>query len=93
MRQTPWTCRRSTPLRDKVANRYDWILKEVQDASPPTTCGCRHGHAPAPREARRAVDAAGIPYKYLEYGSYLKMWRPRTTLKMWTGWHTFPRSS
>jgi glutaredoxin-related protein len=24
------------------------------------------------------------------YGSYLSMWRPRSALKMWTGWPTFP---
>jgi glutaredoxin-related protein len=35
------------------------------------------------------LDAAGIPYKYLTYGSYLGEWR-RNALKMWTGWPTFP---
>jgi glutaredoxin-related protein len=45
---------------------------------------------PAPRKARKMLDAAGIPYKYMEYGSYLKEWRRRTALKMWTGWQTFP---
>jgi monothiol glutaredoxin len=45
---------------------------------------------PAPRKARRLLDAAAVPYKYLEYGSYFKDWRRRTALKMWTGWQTFP---
>ena len=45
---------------------------------------------PNPKRARRVLDAAGIAYKYLEYGSYLSEWRRRTTLKMWTGWQTFP---
>jgi monothiol glutaredoxin len=45
---------------------------------------------PMPRKARRALDAAGIAYKYLEYGSYLNNWRRRNALKMWTGWPTFP---
>jgi len=36
------------------------------------------------------LDAAGIPYQYLGYGSYLKGWRRRTALKMWSGWPTFP---
>jgi monothiol glutaredoxin len=45
---------------------------------------------PAPKQARKALDAAGIPYKYLGYGSYLGPWRRRNALKMWTGWPTFP---
>lgn len=45
---------------------------------------------PWPRKARKALDAAAIPYKYLEYGSYLGEWRRRSALKMWTGWQTFP---
>jgi glutaredoxin-related protein len=42
------------------------------------------------RRARKALDAAGVPHQYLEYGSYLSRWRERLALKMWTGWPTFP---
>ena len=45
---------------------------------------------PFPRKARRALEAAGMPFKYLEYGSYLREWRRRNALKMWTGWPTLP---
>ena len=45
---------------------------------------------PFPRKARRLLDAAGIPYHYLEYGSYFSQWRPRLALKLWSGWSTFP---
>lgn len=45
---------------------------------------------PFPRKARRLLDAAGLAYRYLEYGSYLSQWRRRTALKMWSGWPTFP---
>ena len=45
---------------------------------------------PFPRQARRLLDAAGVTYKYLEYGSYLSQWRKRLPLKLWTGWTTFP---
>jgi len=31
-----------------------------------------------------------VPFRYLEYGSYLHEWRRRNALKMWTGWPTFP---
>ena len=45
---------------------------------------------PFPAKARKALDAIGQPYKYLEYGNYFSMWRPRSALKMWTGWPSFP---
>jgi glutaredoxin-related protein len=45
---------------------------------------------PFPKQARKALDALGTPYQYLEYGSYLSQWRRRNALKMWTGWPTFP---
>ena len=45
---------------------------------------------PHPRRARKALEAAGLPFHYLEHGSYLSGWRRRNALKMWTGWPTFP---
>ena len=48
------------------------------------------GINPYPKKARRLLDAAGVPYHYLSYGSYFSAWRERTQLKMWTGWTTLP---
>jgi glutaredoxin-related protein len=45
---------------------------------------------PFPRQARKWLDSGGIPYRYLEYGSYFSDWRKRLPLKLWTGWTTFP---
>jgi glutaredoxin-related protein len=45
---------------------------------------------PFPKKARKLLDAAGLAYKYLEYGSYLSQYRRRLPLKLWTGWPTFP---
>lgn len=45
---------------------------------------------PNPRRARSVLDRQKIAHHYLEYGSYLSMWRRRSALKMWTGWPTFP---
>jgi len=45
---------------------------------------------PFPKKARKALEAAGVPHHYLEYGSYFGQWRRRNGLKMWTGWPTFP---
>ena len=78
-------------VREKVAtNRVD-IVREVEAAiaaNAVVVVGMRQN--PAPRRARRVLDAAKIPYQYLEYGSYLSEWRRRNALKMWTGWPTFP---
>ncbi|HSW13595.1 MAG TPA: glutaredoxin domain-containing protein [Solimonas sp.] len=45
---------------------------------------------PSPKKARKLLDAAGLHYHYLEYGSYFNTWRRRNALKLWTGWPTFP---
>jgi monothiol glutaredoxin len=78
-------------IREKVANNRVSIVKEVQEAvaaNDVVIVGMAIN--PAPKKAKKLLDAAGIPYKYLEYGSYFKEWRRRTALKMWTGWQTFP---
>ena len=78
-------------IREKVAtNRMDYV-KEVQAAiaaHPVVVVGMRQN--PAPKRARRLLEAEGIAHRYLEYGSYLTEWRKRNALKMWTGWPTFP---
>jgi glutaredoxin-related protein len=45
---------------------------------------------PFVKRARRALEAAGVPFTYLEYGSYLSGWKPRLALKLWAGFPTFP---
>jgi glutaredoxin-related protein len=67
------------------------ILKDVRAAIAAhdiVVVGMRQN--PFPKRARQALDAAGLPYHYLEYGSYFSEWRRRLALKMWTGWPTFP---
>ncbi len=78
-------------VREKIANYRTEIVKEVQAAVAANgivVVGMRMN--PFPKKARKALDAAGIAYQYLEYGSYLGEWRRRLALKMWTGWPTFP---
>jgi glutaredoxin-related protein len=45
---------------------------------------------PFPKRARKALEAAGLAYQYLEYGGYFGEWKRRLALKLWTGWPTFP---
>ncbi len=78
-------------IRDKVSGMHRDIVEEVQAAIAQhdvVVVGMKQN--PHPRHARKALDAAGIAYHYMEYGSYLGVWRRRTALKMWTGWQTFP---
>lgn len=78
-------------VRTHVSDYKREIVDEVQRAArenPVLIVGM--GQNPWPRKARKLLDAAGVPYKYLEYGNYLSDWRRRSALKMWTGWPTFP---
>jgi len=78
-------------IRKIIANHHADIVREVQAAiaaNDVVVVGMKQN--PHPKKARKALDAAGLPYKYLEYGSYLDGWRRRNALKMWTGWPTFP---
>ncbi|MDB5872085.1 MAG: glutaredoxin [Ramlibacter sp.] len=78
-------------IRAKISGWQHAIVDEVKaavQANDVVVVGMRLN--PFPGKARKTLEAAGQPYKYLEYGSYLGMWRPRSALKMWTGWPTFP---
>lgn len=78
-------------IRSKIAEWRTDIVKEVQDvvaAKDLVVVGMQMN--PFPRKARKLLDAAGIEYTYLEYGSYLSGYRRRLPLKLWTGWQTFP---
>ena len=78
-------------VRGKVAGYRADIVKEVQAAvaaNEIVVVGMRQN--PFPKKARKLLDAAGLAYKYLEYGSYFGGYRRRLPLKMWTGWPSFP---
>jgi glutaredoxin-related protein len=78
-------------IRARVAGLHLATVQEVQSAvrqHPVVVVGMAGN--PFPRKARKALDAAGMPYHYLSYGSYFGDWRRRNALKMWTGWPTFP---
>jgi glutaredoxin-related protein len=78
-------------IRTKVAGWNHAIVDEVKAAvaaNAVVVVGMRQN--PFPARARKALAAIGQPFQYLEYGSYFSAWRPRSALKMWTGWPTFP---
>jgi len=78
-------------IRDRVNNLNADVIHNVQAAAASNAVlvvGMLGN--PYCRKARRALDQAGVPHQYLEYGSYLSQWRRRNALKMWSGWPTFP---
>lgn len=78
-------------IRGAIANHHRDIVEEVEAAVAAhavVVVGMKQN--PFPKKARKALTAAGVPFHYLEYGSYLNTWRRRTALKMWSGWPTFP---
>jgi glutaredoxin-related protein len=46
---------------------------------------------PFVKKAHKALSDAGVQFAYLEYGSYLSLWKPRLAIKLWSGWPTFPQ--
>ncbi len=78
-------------VRERVGGYHRDLVAEVQAAvAANKVVVVGMGLNPFPRKARKILDGLGTPYQYLSYGSYLSEWRPRTALKMWTGWPSFP---
>ena len=78
-------------IRATIADHKADVVREVEaavDTEDIVVIGMAMN--PFPRKARRLLDAAGLKYRYLEFGSYLGDWRRRNALKLWTGWPTFP---
>ncbi len=78
-------------IRESVANLHADVVHNVQAAaaSNPVLVVGMAGN-PYVRKAKKALAAAGVPFHYLEYGSYFSAWKQRGSLKMWAGWPTFP---
>ena len=78
-------------IRAKIAGHQQAIVQEVMAAvrdNAVVVVGMAQN--PFPGKARQALEQAGQPFMYLEYGSYFGRWRERNALKVWTGWPTFP---
>ena len=78
-------------IRSRVAENRQAIVREVMGAvaaNDIVVVGMAIN--PFPRKARKLLEDAKLPHRYLQYGSYLSQWRERNALKMWTGWPTFP---
>lgn len=78
-------------IRQKMAEQGQAVIAEVEAAvAANAVVVVGMSLNPFPRKARKWLDAAGIGYTYIEYGSYLSEWKKRLSLKLWLGWPTFP---
>ena len=78
-------------IRERVAGHHQDTLRSVQQAvAQHAVVVVGMAQNPFCRRARRALKTAGVAFHDIEIGSYVSQWRPRTALKMWTGWSTFP---
>lgn len=78
-------------IRQTISEHFRDTVQEVQAA----IAGHRivvvgMGSNPVVRKARKLLSDSQRDFRYLEYGSYVTQWRRRNSLKMWTGWPTFP---
>ncbi len=68
------------------------VVRQVQDAlASDRVVVVGMAQNPFVRKVRKALDQAGVAYKYLEYGSYLSQWKQRLAIKLWSGFPTFPQ--
>jgi monothiol glutaredoxin len=76
----------------QISQFHAEVVQEVARAvaeSPVVVVGMAQN--PVVKRARKALEEAGIEFKYLEYGSYFSGWKQRLAIKMWSGWPTFPQ--
>jgi monothiol glutaredoxin len=75
----------------QIGGGYEDTLKEVISAvAAHDLVVVGMAQNPVCKKVRKNLEAAGLKYHYLEYGSYFKEWHRRLVLKMWSGFKTFP---
>ena len=81
----------SPAARDVVAGLHRDVVEEVvKTVARDKVVVVGMAQNPFPKKARKLLEAEGIPFTYLEYGSYLSEWKKRLALKIWAGFPTFP---
>ena len=78
-------------IRGKIESNHADFIAEVQAAiAAHDIVVVGMAQNPFPKKARKLLDGKGLAYHYIGHGSYLRGWRRRNALKLWTGWPTFP---
>jgi glutaredoxin-related protein len=76
----------------KLAERHPETIAEIEAAiaeNKVVVVGMAQN--PHVKNVRKALTEAGVEINYLEYGSYFSEWSRRLTIKLWSGWPTFPQ--
>jgi monothiol glutaredoxin len=84
-RIAPEALSKITAFHAEVVERVEKAIKD----NPVVVVGMSQN--PHVKNVRKALDAAGIAFTYLEFGSYFSAWRERLAIKLWSGWPTFPQ--
>jgi monothiol glutaredoxin len=63
---------------NKAISEHEWVIVGMKQN-------------PVVKSARKFLTDKGIPFHYIEYGSYLSKWKQRLAIKLWSGWPTFPQ--
>lgn len=83
---------RTSQVAEKMANFHADAVTKVQEAvKHDAVVVVGMAQNPFVKKARVALTEADIPFTYLEFGSYLKGWKERLAIKLWSGWATFPQ--
>jgi glutaredoxin-related protein len=83
---------RTDAVNETISKFHSEILDEVREAianNDVVVIGMAQN--PNVGRARKALEKASTPFKYLEYGSYFGDWRKRLAIKLWSGWPTYPQ--
>jgi len=75
-----------------ISEFHPQIVREVQRAvaeSPVVVVGMAQN--PHVKNVRKALEKAGIEFRYIEHGSYFSKWSERLAIKLWSGWPWFPQ--
>ena len=81
----------AAPALQSMESFHSQIVSEVEAAIAANSyvvVGMRQN--PVVKSALKALNERNITYKYIEHGSYFSKWRQRLSLKLWSGWPTFP---
>jgi len=77
---------------EKMNSRHTETIREIEKAiADNAVVVVGMAQNPHVKNVRKALTDAGIDFKYLEYGSYLSEWQRRLSIKLWSGWPTFPQ--
>ncbi|EGG19802.1 hypothetical protein DFA_06904 [Cavenderia fasciculata] len=83
---------RSKHAVDLTNNYFPEVINEVeQNIKEHDVVVVGMAYNPFVKNIRKELTDAGVPFKYLEYGSYFSAWDKRLAIKMWSGYPTFPQ--